>query len=84
VRDAIEAAMPRLREMLADSGIMLGNTMVGAESFQQQQQQQASAKNSGGGGGAGGARDEVANGVLGQVAGGVSARVGKGMVDTFV
>lgn len=38
VRDAIETALPRLREMLADNGIMLGNTSVGAESFQQQQQ----------------------------------------------
>ena len=28
VRDAIEQAIPRLREMLADSGIMLGNAMV--------------------------------------------------------
>lgn len=37
VRDAIESAMPRLREMLADSGIMLGNATVSAESFTQQQ-----------------------------------------------
>ncbi len=28
VRDAIEQALPKLREMLADSGIMLGNAMV--------------------------------------------------------
>ncbi|MDD5299461.1 MAG: flagellar hook-length control protein FliK [Gallionella sp.] len=28
VRDAVESALPRLREMLADNGIMLGNTMV--------------------------------------------------------
>ena len=28
VREAIEQALPRLREMLADSGIMLGNAMV--------------------------------------------------------
>ena len=34
VRDAIEAAMPRLREMMADSGISLGQTAVNAESFQ--------------------------------------------------
>lgn len=37
VREAIETAMPRLREMMADNGIMLGNTMVSAESFSQQQ-----------------------------------------------
>jgi flagellar hook-length control protein FliK len=39
VRDAIEAAMPRLREMLAEGGLTLGNTSVSAESFQQQSQQ---------------------------------------------
>ena len=34
VREAIEAALPRLREMMAESGIQLGDVMVGAESFQ--------------------------------------------------
>lgn len=38
VREAIETALPRLREMLADNGIMLGDVSVGAESFNQQQQ----------------------------------------------
>ncbi|MDP2878869.1 MAG: hypothetical protein Q8N74_05000, partial [Sulfuricella sp.] len=37
VREAIETALPRLREMLADNGIMLGNVTVGSESFSQQQ-----------------------------------------------
>lgn len=36
VRDAIETAMPRLREMFANAGISLGQTNVGAESFSQQ------------------------------------------------
>lgn len=81
VREAIEAAMPRLRDMLAESGIMLGNTMVGAESFQQQQQQQAFAKSSSG---RGEMRGEITGmGEVGQ-AGGRAARVGIGMVDTFV
>lgn len=40
VRDAIEAAMPKLREMLADNGIALGNASVGADSFQNQAQTQ--------------------------------------------
>jgi len=35
VREAIEAALPRLREMMAESGIQLGDVMVGSESFQQ-------------------------------------------------
>lgn len=43
VREAIELAMPRLREMLADSGITLGNTSVGHETFREQAQQQPSA-----------------------------------------
>ncbi len=38
VREAIEAALPRLREMMADNGIQLGDVMVGAESFQRQEQ----------------------------------------------
>ncbi|MBE0621519.1 MAG: flagellar hook-length control protein FliK [Burkholderiales bacterium] len=40
VRDAIETAMPRLREMLADSGITLGNTSVGTDAFREQAQPQ--------------------------------------------
>lgn len=36
VREAIEASLPKLREMLAENGITLGDVSVGAESFQQQ------------------------------------------------
>lgn len=36
VREALENAVPRLREVLQDAGISLGQTQVGAESFQQQ------------------------------------------------
>ena len=36
VRDALENALPRLREMFANAGISLGQTNVGAESFSQQ------------------------------------------------
>lgn len=35
-REAIESALPRLREMMADTGIALGNVTVSAHSFQQQ------------------------------------------------
>jgi flagellar hook-length control protein FliK len=31
VREAVESALPRLREILADSGIMLGNASVTAD-----------------------------------------------------
>ena len=44
VREALEVAMPRLREMLADSGITLGNTSVGAEAFREPTQQQPRAQ----------------------------------------
>ena len=43
VREALEVAMPRLREMLADSGITLGNASVGAEAFREPAQQQSRA-----------------------------------------
>lgn len=36
VREAIETALPRLREMFASAGIELGQTNVSAESFKQQ------------------------------------------------
>lgn len=36
VREAIEQALPKLREMLADSGIMLGNAMVSDHSAKNQ------------------------------------------------
>lgn len=44
VREAIEAALPRLRELMAESGIQLGDVMVGAESFQQQEKSEQHAR----------------------------------------
>lgn len=40
VREAIEQALPKLREMMAENGIQLGNVMIGADSFQQENRQQ--------------------------------------------
>lgn len=40
VREAIEQALPKLREMMAENGITLGNVMVGSDSFQQDNRQQ--------------------------------------------
>ncbi|PSJ18663.1 flagellar hook-length control protein FliK [Nitrosomonas supralitoralis] len=40
VREAIEEALPRLREIMAENGIQLGNVMVGADSFQRENKQQ--------------------------------------------
>ncbi len=42
VRDAIEQSIPRLRDMLADSGISLGNTTVSDQAPREQQRDQAS------------------------------------------
>jgi flagellar hook-length control protein FliK len=41
VRDAIEQSIPRLRDMLADSGISLGNTTVSDQAPREQQNGQA-------------------------------------------
>lgn len=81
VREAIETAMPRLREMLADNGIMLGNASVSAESFAQQHQAFEQQGNKGNGsanaGGEGGA--------IGRMAGKIpSAGLSRiGVVDIF-
>ncbi|MEO6422952.1 MAG: flagellar hook-length control protein FliK [Candidatus Nitrotoga sp.] len=40
VREAIEQALPKLREMLADNGIVLGNTTVSDQSPKEQQTKQ--------------------------------------------
>ena len=83
VREAIESSMPQLREMLAGNGIMLGDTMVGAGSFQQQQQAFANTSE--------GRKEAAANrnkdddiAALGPVSGNKATKIGRGMVDTFV
>ena len=81
VREAIEAALPRLREMLADNGIMLGNTMVGSESFSQQQQ----AFDQHGGGGGGRVDNKGMEGTLARISGSgrPASLAHDGMVDIF-
>ena len=81
VREAIETALPRLREMLADNGIMLGNASVGSESLSQQQQafDQAASGREGGRGVRG--ADSGVDRVVGN-AGPVGLRR-NGMVDVF-
>jgi len=55
VRQALENALPRLREMMSESGIALGNATVDANVPDQRQQQQDSERRAQGGqGGAGG------------------------------
>ncbi len=47
VRDAIEQSIPRLRDMLADSGISLGNTTVSDQAPREQQQREQSGRTTG-------------------------------------
>jgi flagellar hook-length control protein FliK len=79
VREAIETALPRLREMLADNGIMLGNVTVGSESFGQQQASDQRDGKQGGHGGPG------AESVMARMAmpGRPAGPVRDGMVDIF-
>jgi flagellar hook-length control protein FliK len=80
VREAIETALPRLREMLADNGIMLGNVTVGSESFSQQQAPDQRGGKEGGGRGESGAEGVMARmSGLGRPAG----LMRDGMVDIF-
>ena len=77
VRDAIEAALPRLREMLADNGITLGNASVSADAFREQAQPQPEPRGPAAttaGATAGAAMDSAGTQLL---------RAARGLVDTF-
>lgn len=47
VREALEAALPRLREVLADAGVQLGQTQVSSENARQSAQQDKNSDNFG-------------------------------------
>jgi flagellar hook-length control protein FliK len=76
VRDAIEAALPKLRELMAQAGIALGDTQVRDQAFAQRDS-----------GGSPHMNDEAASGAmtipLAPVAAGAS-RAGLGLVDLYV
>lgn len=80
VRDALEAALPRLREMLADSGVSLGQTQVGSESANNAANQSANRQEN---------RDNASRGSAGlgalrqMNASAPWLRQGNGMVDVF-
>jgi len=83
VREAIQAALPRLNEMLAQGGLSLGQTSVGAESFAGQQQ--ASRDGNGRHPGAGPARGLLANDTAGaSVQPLVTMLQGRAGIDMFV
>jgi len=86
VRDALESALPRLKEILADAGVRLDQAQVGADTRQNSPQDQERRDNSG-------RNAQVATGDfvpgLASVASGSGnvsqwIRQGNGMVDTFV
>ncbi len=85
VRDALENALPRLREILQDAGISLGQTQVGAESFQQSANNRENGDNSFRGNGRHG--DSGTSATEGLLAGNTAPaqwlRRGSGLVDTF-
>lgn len=81
VRDAVEQALPKLREMLSDNGIMLGNTMVSDQSPREQPAWLADKQPSGNGKPAmttGSATDNMPSGVTA-----LPARRHRGLLDTF-
>jgi flagellar hook-length control protein FliK len=67
VREAIEAALPRLREMLAESGLNLGQAQVSAESFAERRPGEAMRAAAGGAAQSGPDDRPVARAVLGLV-----------------
>lgn len=82
VRQALENSLPRLREMMNESGIALGNATVnaGSDGSQQQNQQGSSRPGSGGNGGGAGGDSAVADTAPRQR---TSILGGAGAVDTF-
>jgi flagellar hook-length control protein FliK len=81
VREALEAALPRLREVLAEAGIQLGQAQVGAENPRQSAQQEQKGDNSGN---PRSAQPEIASARL--TAGVLPAaglKSGRGLVDVF-
>jgi flagellar hook-length control protein FliK len=81
VRDALETALPRLREMFASAGIELGQTNVGAESFKQHAESTDDRR-----GGAQGRSDNAildAGSAAALPARRFTSQLGNGMVDIF-
>lgn len=83
VRNALEAALPRLKEMMSESGINLSSTTVSADSSQQQGrfERPNHSHHAPAGGGYQGV-DGRGRGLTGGL-GGDSVRAGRGIVDTF-
>jgi flagellar hook-length control protein FliK len=88
VRQALEDALPRLREMMSENGIALGNATVNAGMPDNRQAQEQAARNSGGFSGNGNGRGRGDNGnAADEPAARTVTRTAvlgdRGMVDTF-
>jgi flagellar hook-length control protein FliK len=86
VRQALEDALPRLREMMSESGIALNNASVNAGMPDNRQAQEQAARNSGGFSGNGRGRGDNGKVVEDTAARPVTRSVAlgdRGMVDTF-
>lgn len=81
VREAIESALPRLREMLAGVGVELGQTNVGAESFRQDRHEEGRSDRAAGNDGGDGSGTTVS---VSEVPSDTRIASGNGLVDTFV
>lgn len=82
VREALEAALPRLREILADAGIQLNQAQVGAENPRDPAQQEKSADNFGADRGRQGEHTgHTAD--AGAASKGNGLKLGRGLVDVF-
>lgn len=79
VREAIEQALPRLREMMAENGIQLGDVMVGADSFQRDNRQQQAYHSAKDANNIAGARPEI----VGQIETTVLPSRHRGIVNTY-
>ena len=80
VRDAIEAALPRLRELMAQAGITLGEAQVRDEAFMQGKNPEASDRNA-----AAAMGESGGGGDIGAMTGiGMVRARGMGLVDLYV
>lgn len=84
VREALEAALPRLREVLADAGIQLGQAQVSAENARQWAQQEKHGDNSASDQNRGNPENAAISRVSsGSLSTGSVLKTGRGFVDVF-
>lgn len=85
VRDALEAALPRLRELLADAGINLGQAQVGADSGNNAGDSSTNGAENRDNSARGPSKDELSpgNGILRQLDAPQWLKRGSGLVDIF-